>query len=169
MAGKTADFGWKEFSAAKVGDVAFITAGAGPVGQLVIQLAKLDGLKVIASAGSDEKVAYLKTLGADVAFNYKTNKTAEVLEKEGPINVYWDNVGGETLEAAINHAAIGARFIECGMISAYNATGEPYNVKVEFSFYSPCLYSHSSPPPEFSANHRQTTQNLRLYLAFLRR
>lgn len=56
--------------------------------RLVIQYAKLDGLRVIASAGSDEKVEYLKSLGADVAFNYKTTSTREVLEKEGPIDVY---------------------------------------------------------------------------------
>lgn len=55
---------------------------------LVVQLAKRDGLKVIASAGSDEKVAFMKKIGADVAFNYKTTKTSEVLSKEGPIDVY---------------------------------------------------------------------------------
>jgi NADPH-dependent curcumin reductase CurA len=54
---------------------------------LVIQLAKADGLKVIASAGSDEKVQFMKSIGADVAFNYKTTSTAEVLEQHGPINV----------------------------------------------------------------------------------
>lgn len=169
MPGKTADFGWREFSTAKEGDIAFVTAGAGPVGQLVIQLAKLEGLKVIASAGSDEKVEYLKTLGADVAFNYKTNKTTDVLAKEGPIDVFWDNVGGETLEAAIENAAVGARFIECGMISVYNATGEPYNVKVEiyFPIFLRLAYSHSSPPLEFRANYTQTAQNQRLHLAFL--
>ena len=53
----------------------------------MIQLAKLDGLKVIASAGSDDKVEYMKSLGADVVFNYKTTNTAEILEKEGPIDV----------------------------------------------------------------------------------
>lgn len=53
----------------------------------VIQLAKLEGLKVIASAGSDEKVEYLKEVGADVAFNYKTTSTKDILEKEGPINM----------------------------------------------------------------------------------
>ena len=53
----------------------------------MIQLAKLDGLKVIASAGSDEKVEWIKSIGADVAFNYKTQNTREVLEKEGPINM----------------------------------------------------------------------------------
>ena len=55
--------------------------------RLVIQLAKADGLKVIASAGSDEKVKFMKEIGADVAFNYKTTSTSDVLKKEGPINV----------------------------------------------------------------------------------
>ncbi|KAG6810945.1 hypothetical protein H0H92_009686 [Tricholoma furcatifolium] len=125
MPGKTAYYAWKEYSHAKKGEVAFVTTGGGPVGSLVIQLAKLDGLKVIASAGSDEKVAFMKSIGADVAFNYKTTKTAEVLEREGPIDVYWDNVGGETLEAALDAASLGARFIECGMISGYNTGGQP--------------------------------------------
>ena len=97
----------------------------------MIQLAKLDGLKVIASAGSDEKVKFMKEIGADVAFNYKTTSINEILEKEGPIDVsvhrfsfcqslsdelflmsrYWDNVGGETLDAALTNASTGARFI----------------------------------------------------------
>ncbi|KAK7038568.1 NADP-dependent oxidoreductase RED1 [Favolaschia claudopus] len=123
MPGKTAFAGWREFSKAKTGEVAFITTGAGPVGSLVIQLAKRDGLKVIASAGSDDKVKFMKDIGADVAFNYKTTDTREVLEREGPIDVYWDNVGGEILEAALDNANINARFIECGMISGYN-TGD---------------------------------------------
>ena len=54
---------------------------------MVIQLAKMEGLKVIASAGSDEKVKFMESLGADVAFNYKTQSTAEILKKEGPINI----------------------------------------------------------------------------------
>jgi len=62
----------------------------------------------------------MKDIGADVAFNYKATSTAEVLEKEGPIDIYWDNVGGETLDAAFEGASEGARFIECGMISGYN-------------------------------------------------
>ncbi|KAH9479936.1 Zinc-type alcohol dehydrogenase-like protein PB24D3.08c [Psilocybe cubensis] len=120
MPGKTAYMAWKEYSHAKKGEVAFVSTGAGPVGSLVIQLAKRDGLKVIASAGSDEKVKFMKEIGADVAFNYKTTKTAEVLEKEGPIDIFWDNVGGETLDAALEAANNYGRFIECGMISGYN-------------------------------------------------
>ncbi|KAF8554168.1 NAD(P)-binding protein [Imleria badia] len=126
MPGQTAYCAWKEYAQAKKGEVAFVSTGAGAVGSLVIQLAKRDGLKVIASAGSDEKVAFMKELGVDVAFNYKTTKTSEVLQKEGPIDVYWDNVGGETLEAALATAAKNARFIECGMISGYNT--KPYPV-----------------------------------------
>ncbi|KAI0649878.1 NAD-P-binding protein [Trametes meyenii] len=128
MPGETADYAWKEFSKAKEGEVAFVTSASGPVGATVVQLAKAQGLKVIASAGSDDKVEFVKSLGADVAFNYKTTSTREVLEKEGPINVYWDNVGGETLEAALDNAARYARFIECGMISQYNTT-EPYALR----------------------------------------
>ncbi|PPQ87895.1 hypothetical protein CVT25_001237 [Psilocybe cyanescens] len=120
MPGKTSYMAWKEFSHAKKGETVFVSTGAGPVGSLVIQLAKRDGLKVIGSAGSDEKVKFMKEIGADVAFNYKTTKTTEVLEKEGPIDIYWDNVGGETLDAALNAANIYGRFIECGMISGYN-------------------------------------------------
>jgi len=125
LPGHTAYFGWKEYSRAKKGEVAFVTSGAGAVGSFVIQLAKQDGMKVIASAGSDDKVQYLKELGADVAFNYKTTQTSEILEKEGPIDVYWDNVGGETLEAALNAAAKHARFIECGMIAGYGSPAKP--------------------------------------------
>jgi len=94
---------------------------------MVIQLAKRDGMKVIASAGSEEKVAIMKQLGADVAFNYKTTATKDILAKEGPIDVYWDNVGGETLEAAIDAAAPFAHFIECGMVSGYD--GQSYGIK----------------------------------------
>ncbi|KAF9474406.1 NAD(P)-binding protein [Pholiota conissans] len=123
--GRTAFMAWKEFSKAKPGETVFVSTGADGLCGLVIQLAKKDGLKVIRSAGSEEKVQFMKEIGADVAFNYKTTKTAEVLEKEGLIDVYWDNVGGATLDAALEAASKGARFIECGMISTYNTGGEP--------------------------------------------
>ncbi|KAM5544815.1 hypothetical protein V8D89_001713 [Ganoderma adspersum] len=118
-----------EFPQPKKGDVVFVSGAAGPVGATVVQLAKADGLKVIASAGSDDKVAFVKSLGADVAFNYKTTNTREVLEREGPLNIYWDNVGGETLESALDFSARYARVIVCGNISAYN-TKEPYGREI---------------------------------------
>ncbi|KAJ3755467.1 NAD(P)-binding protein [Lentinula raphanica] len=128
MPGQTAYYGWKEFARAKKGEVAFVSTGAGPVGSLVIQLAKQDGLKVIASAGSDDKVQFCKDIGADVAFNYKTTDTGEVLKREGPVDVYWDNVGGPTLEAAIENSALHGRIIVCGYASQYN-NEEPYGIK----------------------------------------
>ncbi|KAJ7604463.1 hypothetical protein FB45DRAFT_956754 [Roridomyces roridus] len=120
MPGQTAWMAWKEYSNAKKGETAFVSTGAGPVGSMVIQLAKRDGLRVIACAGSDEKVQFMKEIGADVAFNYKTTDTREVLKKEGPIDIYWDNVGGEILDAALEFTAIYGRFLICGMISGYN-------------------------------------------------
>ncbi|TCD64959.1 hypothetical protein EIP91_003417 [Steccherinum ochraceum] len=120
MPGATAYTGWKEYAKPKAGEVVFVTTGAGCVGAIVIQLAKADGLKVIGSAGSDAKVEYMKSMGADVVFNYKKTKVEDVLKKEGPIDIFWDNVGGEALDAALANCNKHARFIECGMMSVYN-------------------------------------------------
>ncbi|KAI0056019.1 alcohol dehydrogenase [Artomyces pyxidatus] len=136
MPGQTAYVGWREFSHAKKGETVFITTAAGAVGSFVVQLAKVQGLKVIASSGSDDKVAYTRELGADVAFNYKNESTREVLEREGPIDIYWDNVGGEVLDLALEFANVHARFIECGMASSYNEAGETYRLKNLFHFIS---------------------------------
>ncbi|KAG6841008.1 hypothetical protein C0991_002638 [Blastosporella zonata] len=141
MPGKTAYYAWNEYSKAKKGEIAFVTAGGGPVGSLVIQLAKLDGLKVIASAGSDEKVAFMKSIGADVAFNYKTTSTAEVLEKEGPIDVYWDNVGGETLDASLVAANTGARFINLMLVVGKSITIQGFIVGRLEAKYSAEFYA----------------------------
>ncbi|KAK7452765.1 hypothetical protein VKT23_012166 [Stygiomarasmius scandens] len=84
------------------------------------ELAKSDGMKVIASVGSDEKVRQCKEFGADIAFNYKTENAEEILAQEGPVDVYWDNVGGSALDAALGNASLHARVIMCGFISQYN-------------------------------------------------
>ena len=127
MPGLTAFTGWKEYAAAKKGETVFVSTAAGAVGSMVVQIAKNEGLKVIGSAGSEEKVKFLKELGVDVAFNYKTTDTREVLQKEGPIDIYWDNVGGDTLDAVLENTNELARIIMCGAISGYN--GEPAIVK----------------------------------------
>ncbi|QRV84710.1 Zinc-binding dehydrogenase [Ceratobasidium sp. AG-Ba] len=128
MPGKTAYYALEVIGQPKAGETIYVSTGAGPVGSTVSQLAKSAGLKVIASAGSDDKVEYLRSIGVDVAFNYKKTKIADVLDQEGPIDIYWDNVGGESLEAAINACRDFARIIVCGAISAYNG-GEPYGIK----------------------------------------
>jgi NADPH-dependent curcumin reductase CurA len=107
----------------KAGDVIYISGAAGAVGNVAGQLAKLRGCRVIGSAGSDEKVKHLlKECGFDAAFNYKTGPVLEQLNRAAPdgIDVYFDNVGGESLEAALSTLRVHGRIIACGGISSYN-------------------------------------------------
>lgn len=125
MTGQSAFYSFYQLGEPKKGDIIFITGASGAIGQIVGQLAKREGLIVIGSAGSDEKVRWLKNeLSFDHAFNYKTTDPKVELAKFKPINIYFDNVGGVQLEAALDAASNYARFIECGMISQYN---EPNN------------------------------------------
>lgn len=125
MPGLTAYVGLLKIAALKDGDVVFVSAAAGAVGQVVCQIAKLKGHTVIGSAGGSEKVAYLKSIGVDHVIDYKAEKdlTAALMAAapEG-IDVYFDNVGGAHLEAALMAARPLGRFALCGMISQYNAT-----------------------------------------------
>lgn len=107
----------------KAGDVVYISGAAGAVGNVAGQLAKLRGCKVIGSAGSMEKVSFLREeCGFDIAFDYKVGPVLEQLNVEAPdgIDVYFDNVGGETLEAALSVLRVHGRIIACGGISGYN-------------------------------------------------
>jgi NADPH-dependent curcumin reductase CurA len=107
----------------KAGDVVFISGAAGAVGSMAGQLAKLRGCRVIGSAGSAEKVKFLREeCGFDSAFNYKVGPILEQLNLGAPdgIDVYFDNVGGETLEAALSALRVHGRIIACGGISGYN-------------------------------------------------
>lgn len=108
----------------KAGDVIFISGAAGAVGSMAGQLAKLRGCEVIGSAGSLEKVKFLQEeCGFDRAFNYKDAPVLEQLNRVAPdgIDVYFDNVGGEMLEAALSALCVHGRIIACGGISGYNA------------------------------------------------
>ncbi len=108
---------------AKAGDVVYISGAAGAVGNVAGQLAKLRGCRVIGSASSDAKIKFLlDECGFDVAFNYRTQSVAEGLKASAPdgIDVYFDNVGGETLEAALTAMRVHGRIIACGSISGYN-------------------------------------------------
>ncbi|KAJ1301169.1 hypothetical protein OPQ81_003580 [Rhizoctonia solani] len=125
MPGKTAYYALEVIGKPQKGETIYVSTGAGPVGATVSQLCKANGLKVIASAGSDDKVEFLKSIGVDVAFNYKKDKISDVLAKEGPIDIYWDNVGGESLDAALEACKDHARIIVCGAISAYNNKPTP--------------------------------------------
>jgi hypothetical protein len=107
----------------KSGDVVFISGAAGAVGNVAGQLAKLRGCRVIGSAGSEEKVRFLREeCGFDIAFDYKAGPVLDQLNLEAPdgIDVYFDNVGGEALEAALSALRVHGRIIACGGISGYN-------------------------------------------------
>ena len=107
----------------KADDVIFISGAAGAVGSVAGQIAKLRGCRVIGAAGSAEKVKFLQEeCRFDIAFNYKTAPIIEQLNQAVPdgIDVYFDNVGGETLEAALSVLRIYGRIIACGGISGYN-------------------------------------------------
>ncbi|SFR28958.1 hypothetical protein SAMN04488564_11666 [Lentzea waywayandensis] len=129
MPGLTAYAGLLATAEFKEGDTVFVSGAAGAVGQIVGQIARLKGAsRVIGSAGSADKVKYLtEELGFDAAFNYKEGPVAEQLAAAAPngIDVYFDNVGGEHLEAAIENLNLNGRITMCGAISQYNESEKP--------------------------------------------
>ena len=128
MPGMTAWAGLLEIGQPKEGDTVFVSGAAGAVGSVVAQIAKIKGCRVIATAGTEAKCQWLRDRGIDHVINYKTcGNLLAAVKAAAPkgIDVYFDNVGGEHLEVAIELAANGARLVECGMISGYNATEAP--------------------------------------------
>lgn len=124
MPGQTAYVGLLDIGQPKVGETVFVSAAAGAVGSIVCQIAKIKGCRVVASAGSDQKVNWLlEKAGVDAAFNYKrVDSLEDELRRHCPdgIDIYFENVGGEHLEAAIALMNMFGRIVLCGMISQYN-------------------------------------------------
>jgi NADPH-dependent curcumin reductase CurA len=133
MTAFTAFVGLKEIAQLMQGDAVFVSGAAGAVGSMVGQIARLTGAsRVIGSAGSAEKVTLLtEKYGFDAAFNYKDGPVAEQLAEAAPqgIDVYFDNVGGEHLEAALGAFNDGGRGALCGAIADYNSTETPVGPK----------------------------------------
>ncbi|GAA6006453.1 hypothetical protein JCM10207_004939 [Rhodosporidiobolus poonsookiae] len=132
MPGQTAWWGMREIGKPQKGETVFVSGATGPVGQVTIGLARAAGAKVIGSAGSDEKVKFLKEeLGVDVAFNYKKEDTKEVLQRykkeHGGFHVYVDNVAGPTLEAVLETIEKRGRLVQIGAINDYS--GQPYGIR----------------------------------------
>ena len=123
VTGMTAYFGLLDVASAKAGDVVFVSAAAGAVGSAVVQIAKAKGLSVIGSAGGAEKCEFVRSIGADQVIDYKAGSILKGLAAAAPdgIDVYFDNVGGDHLDAAFAVARNNARFAICGMIEGYNA------------------------------------------------
>lgn len=123
LPGMTAYTSFHRIGEPKPGETVFVSGAAGAVGAIVCQIAKIRECNVVASAGSDEKLAWLKSIGVDAGVNYKTAPSLlEAVRAAAPrgIDIYFDNVGGEHLEVALEVARPFARFIECGMIASYN-------------------------------------------------
>ncbi|MER6594141.1 NADP-dependent oxidoreductase [Micromonospora purpureochromogenes] len=128
MTGLTAYAGLLDVAGLKPGESVFVSAAAGSVGSLVGQIAKLKGAgHVVGSAGSAAKVERLKALGFDAAFDYHDGPVRDSLRAAAPngVDVYFDNVGGDHLEAAISAMNLHGRAAICGMIAQYNDTEPP--------------------------------------------
>ena len=128
MPGLTAYFGLKEIGQPKAGETVLVSAASGAVGSVVGQLAKLWGCRAIGIAGGPQKCDYVvRELGFDACLDYKAGALRDQL-KETPIDVYFDNVGGEILDVVLARMKLFGRIVVCGSISDYNAT-EPYRVR----------------------------------------
>ncbi len=123
MPGMTAYVGLLDIGQARPGETVFVSAAAGAVGSAVCQIARIKGCKVVGSAGSDDKVAWLCQEAGVEAFNYKVDDLGVALAQACPegVDVYFDNVGGAHLEAAIAQMNDNGRAALCGMIGQYNA------------------------------------------------
>jgi NADPH-dependent curcumin reductase CurA len=128
MPGLTAYAGLVEVAGHKEGDTVFVSAAAGAVGSLVGQLARLRGSYVVGSAGSQEKLDWITgELGFDAAFNYKETPVADALREHFPngIDVYFDNVGADHLDAALGRMRLHGRIALCGAVADYNEEEAP--------------------------------------------
>ena len=125
ITGLTAYFGLLEVGQAKAGDTVVVSGAAGATGMVAGQIAKIKGCRAVGIAGGPEKCSYIvRELGFDAAIDYKSENVIEGLRKHCPkgVNVYFDNVGGDILNAALTQLARGARVVLCGAISQYNST-----------------------------------------------
>ena len=130
LTGLTAWVGLLQVAKVEQGDVVLVSGAAGAVGSTACQIAKLKGAKVVGSAGGAMKSEYLRGIGVDAVIDYKATETfVSALRQAAPdgISVYFDNVGGEQLDAALLVAKPFARFALCGMIAGYN--GQQYAVR----------------------------------------
>lgn len=168
MPGLTAYSSFYEIGQPKKGETIFISAASGAVGQLVGQLAKHEGLKVIGSVGDDKKLDFItKDLGFDGGFNYKNEKPLDALKRLAPagIDIYYENVGGEQLEAAITQMNDFGRIVACGMISQYNnPPDKTYGVKNLMNVVAKRLkmqgfiVGDANMGPKYAADHQKNVQ-----------
>ena len=166
MPGRTAYVGLLDIGQPKEGETVFVSAASGAVGAIVCQIAKIKGCRVVGSAGSDRKVDWLlEKAGVDAAFNYKQVDDLEAelrLHCPDGIDIYFENVGGEHLDAAIALMNMFGRIVLCGMISQYNDIEPrpgPKNlisaVRKRLNLQGFIVSDHVDRTPDFYADMRQ--------------
>ena len=158
MPGLTAYAGLLRLGEPKAGDVVVVSAATGAVGSMVAQIAKIKGCTVVGVAGSPEKCAWATDVaGMDHCINYKTDDLREALKQACPngVDVYFDNVGGDMLQAVMEQLAIGARVVLCGLMSQYNTTEMPpgpnpaFIIKARATVRGMVVYDHEDLRDEF--------------------
>jgi len=160
--GLTAFFGLFEIGKPKQGNTVVISSAAGTVGATAGQIAKLQGCTAIGLAGSDAKCAYLKEIGFDIAINYKTaGDLTAALKEAAPkgIDIYFDNVGGETLDAAILNMRKNGRIVVSGQISEYN-TQTPRGIRHTLPFITQRLKMEGLVVYDFSVQFGEARQQM---------
>jgi NADPH-dependent curcumin reductase CurA len=122
MPGFTAYYGLFEIGKPEAGETVFVSGAAGAVGSAAGQMAKIAGCRVVGSAGSEEKLAWLRDIGFDAVFDYRRHSVRAALPEAAPegVDIYFDNVGGDHLEAAIGQMRLYGRIVACGSMSRYN-------------------------------------------------
>lgn len=158
MPGLTAYAGVTYLAQAKEGDTLLVSAASGAVGSMVGQIGKILGCRVIGIAGSDEKCNWLtETAGFDGCINYKTTDLAAAITEQCPdgVDIYFDNVGGDILNAAMSQLAIGARVVLCGLMAQYNSDSPPPGpnpatiIKARATVRGLVVYDHFDKKAEF--------------------
>lgn len=168
MPGLTAWSSLHKIGQPKKGETIFVSSAAGAVGQIVGQVAKHEGLTVIGSVGSDEKLDFItKELGFDGGFNYKKERPGDALKRLAPqgVDIYFENVGGEHLEAALDAMNNGGRVVACGMIEGYNVPADQrYGVKNLYHLFAKqilmqgFLVGQPGFGPAYGAEHQEKLQ-----------
>ena len=158
MPGLTAYAGMTRLAELKQGDVVVVSAASGPVGSMVGQIARLHGCRVVGIAGSAEKCRWtVEQAGFDQCINYKAEELRDGLRRACPggIDVYFDNVGGDMLQACMEQLALGARVILCGLMAQYNTNEMPpgpnpaFIIKARATVRGLVVYDHEDLRPAF--------------------
>ncbi|MFT7587841.1 MAG: NADPH-dependent curcumin reductase CurA [Limisphaerales bacterium] len=168
MPGMTAYFGITEVGKIKEGEVVVISGAAGAVGSVAGQIAKIKGCKVIGIAGGPDKCKYIvDSLGFDGAIDYKNENVAEGLKKHCPkgLDVYFDNVGGDILDAALARLKMHARVVICGAISQYNNTEKIQGPSNYLSLLVNRATMQGMVVMDYAKGYREAAMNMGMWMA----